>query len=196
MSKGESPATTTPLISPSSPPPSRAAGPTSPTATTSPSLAKRPKKPSTTDRSSKTGVTNISQIADTSALYALFDEDDTHHEQARQDLSTPTPVTIPSKILVETVNLLEYRSTWETAQRALDHLLDQPHISVANTVPTDGVLQVFANAEGQLSLADATVVQTPPTHARKPLAYANDRRRVAYDNEIADALSHVECPAH
>ncbi len=100
------------------------------------------------------------RVADTSALYAVFDSDDKHHDEARETLGDPTPVEIPSEILVETVNLLEYRFTWENACRALESLLSKPHVSVAAGVPFAGVREVFQAAQGTLSLADAVVVQT------------------------------------
>lgn len=100
------------------------------------------------------------RVADTSALYAVFDSDDKHHDEAREILGDPTPVEIPSEILVETVNLLGYRFTWENACRALESLLAKPHISVAQPIPFGGVREVFQAAQGTLSLADAVVVQT------------------------------------
>lgn len=116
----------------------------------------------------------MARIADTSVLYALFDADDEHHERARADVSDPTPIQVPSEILVETVNLIEDRSSWSTANRALGRLLERPHVGVCDPVPMDGVIEVFDRGEGELSLADAIVVQTCRIHGADPLAYDAD----------------------
>ncbi len=111
------------------------------------------------------------RVADTSALYPLFDADDAHHEQARNDLANPTPVLIPSEILVETVNLLHYRFGWSPAHSALEALLSKPHTNLAQPVPMAGVQDTYKKAQGDLSLADATVVQTCRVHGATPLSY-------------------------
>lgn len=113
----------------------------------------------------------MTRVADTSALYALFDGDDKHHDQARTALADPTPIWIPSEILVETVNLVEYRFGWAPAHRALGALLEKPHVSIAEQVPMDGIWRTFQQAEGELSLADAVVVQTCRVHGSEPIAY-------------------------
>lgn len=111
------------------------------------------------------------RVADTSALYPLFDEDDGHHERARRALGNPEPIAVPSEILVETVNLIEYRFGWQAAKRSAASLLDKPHVSRADPVPVEGVRQAFEAAEGELSLADAVVVQSCRMQGAQPLAF-------------------------
>ncbi len=119
------------------------------------------------------------RIAHTSALYALFDGDDKHHDHARGQLADPEPVEVPSEIVVETVNLLEYRFGWDSAKSALRALVGKPHVSIADQVPTAGVVRLFERAEGTLSLAGAVVVQT---------AQALGAEAWTYDGEILAAL--------
>lgn len=117
----------------------------------------------------------VARVADTSALYALFDEDDDHHDEARDRLGDPTPVLVPREILVETTNLLQYRFGWSAAREAVDRLLGKPHVAVADPVPVEGAWGEFERAEGALSLADAVVVQT---------CRAQDARALAFDEDI------------
>jgi 5'-methylthioadenosine phosphorylase len=79
----------------------------------------------------------VIRVADTSALYPVFDGDDAHHAQAREDLADPAPVVVPSEILVETINLIEYRFGFSPASTALERLLAKPHVSVADPFCAD-----------------------------------------------------------
>lgn len=128
----------------------------------------------------------MARIADTSVLYALFDSDEDRHEQARADVSDPTPIQVPSEILVETVNLIEDRSSWSTANEALGRLLERPHVGIADPVPMDGVIEAFDRGGGALSLADAVVVQTCRVHGRRPLAFDAGIQERAGDSSEAD----------
>lgn len=111
------------------------------------------------------------RVGDTSALYALFDEDDAHHDRAKAALEDPEPIAVPTEILVETVDLVEYRSTPGTARAALAWLLDRPNVRVADPVHVPAVREIHADGEGALSLADAFVVQTCRALAADPLAF-------------------------
>lgn len=121
----------------------------------------------------------MARVADTSALYALFDEDDDHHAEARDRFGDPTPVLVPREILVETANLLQYRFGWSAAREAVGGLLEKPHVAVSDPVPVEGAWGTFGRAEGELSLADAIVVQT---------CRARDARPLAFDEAIADRV--------
>lgn len=102
----------------------------------------------------------MTRVGDTSALYALFDADDAHHEDAKAALEDPEPIDVPTEVLVETIDLVEYRSTSETARAALAWLLDRPNVRIADPVHVPAVRDLHAEAGGALSLADAFVVQT------------------------------------
>jgi predicted nucleic acid-binding protein len=116
------------------------------------------------------------RVADTSALYALFSEDDRFHERALNDMSAPDPVAIPSEILVETIDFLACRFGPGAGRKALDSLLKLPHVRVTEKVELSAVKEVYDRAKG-MSLADAFVVQTCVALGAEVLAY--DRRLVA-----------------
>lgn len=113
----------------------------------------------------------MARIADSSVLYALYDEEDEHHERARRALGHPEPVMVPSEILVETVDLLAYRWGWDRGLAALDALMETPHVSRADPVHLEAVHRLHRAADGALSLADAFVVQTCRALGAEPLAF-------------------------
>jgi predicted nucleic acid-binding protein len=110
------------------------------------------------------------RVADTSALYALFSEDDRFHERALKDVSSPEPIAVPSEILVETMDLIAYRFGGDAGRRALDALVQLPHLSVAEKVELSAVKEIYDRAKG-MSLADAYVVQTCVALGAEVLAY-------------------------
>jgi uncharacterized protein len=114
------------------------------------------------------------RAADTSALYAFVDADDAHHAEAVEALEDPAPIVVPVEILVETYNLLAYRSGSKVARAALQDLLALPHVRPADKVPFDGVWKTFLDAAGKLSLADAVVVQTCRASGAEPLTFDRD----------------------
>lgn len=121
----------------------------------------------------------MTRVADTSALYAFLTPDDAHHADAFKAVGEPTPIVIPTEILVETVDLVGLRKGREAARFAFDDLLGLPHVRVAEKVAIEAVREVHAGARGRLSLADAFVVQTCRALGAKPLTF---------DREIAKAV--------
>ncbi len=117
------------------------------------------------------------RVADTSVLYALFSEEDRFHDRAVNDVSSSDPITVPSEILVETIDLLAYRFGAGAGKKALDFLLKLPHVSIAEKVEFGAVKGIYDGAKGKLSLADAFVVQTCVALGAGVLAY--DSRIVA-----------------
>lgn len=109
------------------------------------------------------------RVADTSALYALFSEEDRFHKRALKDVSSPDPIAVPSEILVETIDLLAYRFGRSAGKKALDSLLELPHVSVADKVEVSAVKEIYNRTK--LSLADAFVLQTCVSLGAEILAY-------------------------
>lgn len=101
----------------------------------------------------------MTRIADTSAIYAFFDVDDEHHNSAVKAFENAEPILVPREILVETTDLIAFRSERGHAKKCLESLLGFPHVAEADRVPLQGVLQVHDRSK-RLSLADAVVVQT------------------------------------
>lgn len=115
------------------------------------------------------------RVADTSVLYALFSEDDRFHERALKDMSAPEPIAVPSEILAETMDLIAYRFGPGAGRRALDSLVQLPHLSIAEKVELSAVKDIYERTK-RMSLADAFVVQTCVALGAEVLAY--DRRIV------------------
>jgi len=113
----------------------------------------------------------LTHVGDTSVLYALFSEDDAFHERAKNDVGESEPIVVPSEVLVETVDLIAYRSTHDAARQALAYLLQLPHVSLSERVEVGAVRAIFDDAKGSLSLADAFVVQTCLALGADALAY-------------------------
>lgn len=117
------------------------------------------------------------RVADTSALYALFSEDDQFHERAMIDVSVTDSIVLPTEILVETVDLLTYRFGAGAGKKALESLIELPHVSIAEKVEISAVKEIFEKSKRALSLADAFVIQTCLALGADVLAY--DKRIVA-----------------
>lgn len=118
----------------------------------------------------------MTRIADTSVLYALFDEDDKHHKNAVDAIEDPDPILIPREILVETVDLIGLRENADHARYILDILTSLPHTRIADPTPFEGVQETHRRNK-KLSLADATVVQTCRVHGAKPLSFDKEIER-------------------
>lgn len=118
------------------------------------------------------------RAADSSALYALVVTEDAHHRRALEAFADPEPIVIPTEILIETIDLLQYRFGWTRARAALDDILALPHVSLADKVRIEPVRTLHADAKGKFSLADAFVVQTCRATGAVPLSYDEDIRRL------------------
>lgn len=100
------------------------------------------------------------RIADTSALYAAFAQLDVHHDEAREALSDPDLIIVPSEIFVETVDLVQYRIGHVEAHTTGEYLRGLPHIQIraAPARVLQVSWQIYLEAHGKLSVADAIVV--------------------------------------
>jgi uncharacterized protein len=98
-------------------------------------------------------------FVDTSALYALLDEDDANHDRAARTLATleGSELTTHGYVLCETLALVSKRLGWEAVVRLLDGLL-----SVVEIVPVDASVQRDAltayhdAGSGRVSFVDRT----------------------------------------
>ncbi len=113
------------------------------------------------------------RIADTSALYALFSEDDEHHEEAMKSFEETDPIVIPQEIWSETVSLIQYRQGKKEAVEAGEALLDLPHVDVRT-----GNLDIFwsswkefTDSENDLSYPDCVVISWCDDRGASPLSF-------------------------
>jgi len=100
------------------------------------------------------------RIADTSALYALFNENDKHHEEAKKCFEKTDPIVIPSEIWSETISLIQYRQGKEDAVKAGKALLDLPHVDLrtGNIDLLRSSWEKFTESNKDLSFPDSVVV--------------------------------------
>jgi len=113
------------------------------------------------------------KIADTSLLYALFSEDDVHHEEARDLVSKSENIYIPSDIWSETISLIHYRQGYEQAVRSGKALLDLPHVDLLAS-RMDIVRyswKVYRRSDGNLSFPDCVVLTWCDDKNAEPLTF-------------------------
>lgn len=113
----------------------------------------------------------MSVVADTSFLYALYNEEDPHHVRAKKDLHSGEPIYVPMSVITETISLIHYRMGYATANRILKHVLNLPLARAHEGAPLPAVAAAFEHAKGKLSFVDAVVVETCHALAAKPLTY-------------------------
>jgi predicted nucleic acid-binding protein len=82
-------------------------------------------------------------FVDTSALYALLNEDDAHHADARGTFASLQGMELVTHayVVVETVALVSRRLGWDAVLRLLDGLL-----AVVSVAPVDGTVHEAALA--------------------------------------------------
>ncbi len=100
------------------------------------------------------------RIADTSLLYALFSENDVHHQEAMRKFKIPEPILIPSEIWSETISLIHYRQGYDMAVKAGNALLNLPHVDMLGS-RMDIILSswdIYKKTEGDLSIPDCVVL--------------------------------------
>lgn len=113
----------------------------------------------------------MKHVADTSALYALLNGTDPHHEAARERFDQIETIEVPASILSETIDLVAYRHTDSMAREAITALLELPNLRIAEPVHIEAVARLYTKAKGDLSLADAFVVQTCRSLAAPPFTF-------------------------
>jgi predicted nucleic acid-binding protein len=96
-------------------------------------------------------------VADTSWLYALIDDADPHHAEARAQAREPDPVEIPEAILAETLDLIRYRHGKGFAVKVLDGFVRLPHFVLGGGAALDEAAGVWRSRLA-LSYADAVAI--------------------------------------
>lgn len=99
----------------------------------------------------------MSWVADTSWLYALVDEADPHHGEARNQAQEPEPVEVPEVILAETLDLIRYRHGKGFAKETLAGFEHLPHFVLGESVVHAEAAAVWRE-HGALSYADAVAI--------------------------------------
>lgn len=96
-------------------------------------------------------------VADTSWLYALIDDVDPHHREARGQAEQPDPVVVPQVILAETMDLIRYRHGKKAAERVLDAFEGLPHFVLGGDIEHSEASAIWRR-HAPLSYSDAVAV--------------------------------------
>ena len=116
------------------------------------------------------------RVADTSALYAFFDEGDAFHAQALRAFEDPETIWVPAEVLAELLQLMARRVGRETVQGAGEFLWHMEHTEIQ---PSDTAVLMaawghFEAAKGKLSYVDAIVAATCEELDAEPLTFDRD----------------------
>jgi predicted nucleic acid-binding protein len=98
-------------------------------------------------------------FVDTSALYALLDEDDSNHQAASEAFVRlqGSDLVTHAYVLVETLALVSRRLGWEAVVRLLDGLLGVVTVVPVDRATHESALAAFRDAgASQISLVDRT----------------------------------------
>ena len=99
----------------------------------------------------------MSWVADTSWLYAMADELDSHHRSALSEARHPEPVEIPPIIMAETLLLVQYRRGKAAAEAALREIEKLPHFVLGQGTSHPEIVKIW-RANAHLSYPDAAAV--------------------------------------
>ncbi len=102
------------------------------------------------------------RIADTSFLYALYDETDAHHAAARVAMARPAPIVVPGEVLTETFGLWAHRLGRAAARVCFDDLCGRANIEISHETDGPDAL-ALRGAHPGLSWVDAVVL----SHCRR-----------------------------
>jgi predicted nucleic acid-binding protein len=101
----------------------------------------------------------VKVLVDTSALYALLDEDDANHARAAAAFSRlqGSELTAHAYVLVETLALVSRRLGWDAVARLVDGLLAVVEVVPVDASVHDAALAAYREASsGQVSFVDRT----------------------------------------
>lgn len=105
-------------------------------------------------------------IVDTSFLYAYYNSDDTHHNEAMNKLKEFNGTLIISDyILGEMLTLFLYKKSLAAAHLFIETVYDNEAFEVIHFSPLDfqSILETFKSQKRQLSFIDASVVYLAKT---------------------------------
>ena len=111
--------------------------------------------------------------ADTSLLYAAFDENDPRRIAARPPIAGTEAWIVAMPVLVEFLDLVRYRHDAATARAVLGDLQSLPTFRVTDVADHDAALELWRR-HPELSVADACAIQ---------VAWANRATLQSFDGD-------------
>lgn len=96
------------------------------------------------------------RVADTSWLYALYDETDAHHAAAVEALAHPAPIVLAGEVATEAMGLWRHRLGREAARACFDDIRGRPNIEMAHETDAHDAARLMDEVGG--SFVDAVVL--------------------------------------
>jgi predicted nucleic acid-binding protein len=127
----------------------------------------------------------VSVFADTSALYALLDEDDAHHTDASDVLRRLAGIELVTHtfVVVEAAALVARRLPWEASERLLDGILPVIGIVAVDDALYASALTAYRQSETRaVSLVDRTSFALMLSRGiRRAFAFDDDFEREGFE---------------
>ena len=109
------------------------------------------------------------RVADTSWLYALYDETDAHHGEAVGELARPAPIVLAGEVVVEALGLWRHRLGRQAARTCFADIRSRPNVEMVHETDAHDAAKLVGEVRG--SFVDAVVLW----HCRRlgipPLTY-------------------------
>lgn len=116
----------------------------------------------------------MSRVADTSFLYAAFDEADARHEEALDEIAKPHALNIPLCVMAEFLDLVTFRHDHKTALQVHADLARLATVAILPLHDEENVLTIWAKHPG-LSMVDAAGIQACSEGNHTLLSYDGDQ---------------------
>lgn len=127
----------------------------------------------------------MSVFVDTSALYALLDEDDAHHADASDALRrlVGTELVTHAFVVIETAALVGRRLPWPAAERLVDGILSVVEVQAVDPDLYAGSMAAYrASRSASVSLVDhASFAFMRALGIRRAFAYDDDFGREGFE---------------
>jgi predicted nucleic acid-binding protein len=114
------------------------------------------------------------RVADSSFIFALFDEREPGHAKARTWAEDAEPIVVLPEVLGETLGVAHRRLGLLKAQAIWRGLANMPHVEFLETTDIQRVADTFHRASGKLSWVDAAVVARCKAEGAEALCFDRD----------------------
>lgn len=116
----------------------------------------------------------LTRVADSSFIFALFDEAEPGHAQAYEWAEDGEGIEILPEVLGETLGVAHRRLGFAKARLMWEGLIQMPQVEVLETADVEALADVFLRSGGKLSWVDAAVVAACKASGARPLCFDKD----------------------
>jgi len=121
-------------------------------------------------------------IADSSFLVSLFWKDDTLHQKALSEFrSSSVTLSVPDRIIEETMSVLAYKEGWQTALEVLDRITTNRRFEVRHISREEwsGIVALSSKLNKKISFNDYLVIYLSVREGALPLTYDSQLLSIA-----------------